>query len=93
MLHGNTSRLLLRVLRLHDGLVELGGELFTRPLAEGLLDETARISARRAGEPFGGYGRFAFGVDGDLDRSAHAAPPLTWMVNLIEPSARVCSVH
>ena len=40
------------------------------------------------GEALGLDGGFALGVDDDFD-GLHAAPPLTWMVSLIEPSARV----
>jgi Uri superfamily endonuclease len=83
------------LLCLLDGrrLMELGGELFVNSLAEGLFDEPAGIAATRSGEPPGPNAGLALGGDGDFDDLRHAAPPWIWIVSLIEPSARVCSVH
>ena len=68
------------------GLMELGGKLLAGPLAEGLFDELAGIPARLPGEALGLDRGFALGADDDFD-DLHAAPPATWMVSLIEPSA------
>ena len=43
----------------HLGLVELGGELFVGPLAEGLFDELAGIPAGLPGKAPGRDGGFA----------------------------------
>ena len=70
-------------------LVELGRELLGGPLAQGLLQVPARFTARRPGEALGLDRGLALGTDRDLD--GFQAPPPTWMVSLMEPSARLCS--
>ena len=73
-------------------LVELGGEGFADTLTKGLFDEAAGITAIRASETFGSDRGFALGIDENFNGLCHAAPPLTWMVSLIEPSTSCCSM-
>ena len=81
-----SNRLLVR-----GGLMELGFERLVSLLAEGLLDEPARVPTFRANKTFGLDARLTVWCDNDFDGFAHAAPP-TLMVNFTEPSSSDCSV-
>ena len=73
-------------------LIEFGGKTLASPLPQRLLDESARVSTLRTDEALGFDRRLAVRRHDHFDDFAHAAPPLTWMVSLIEPSASGCSV-
>ena len=68
------SSVLLGVLLDLVGLMELRRQPLAGLLAQRLLDEFARVPARRTGKASGLHGGFALGTDDDLDDSAHAAP-------------------
>ena len=65
----STRRSGLLLLMLLDGLrlMELGGKMFRKPLAQGLFDELAGLSARRTREATGLHRGFPLGADDDLD--------------------------
>ena len=87
---GLDSGPLLLLLRGQLGLMKLGRKLLIDPLAERLLDKLARIAARLTGKTLGRDCGVAIGADDDFN--LHDCPPATWMVSLIDPSARACSV-
>ena len=68
-------------------LVVLGGMLFTHVLPQELAGLFAFGSTESLGFDLG----FASGGDDHFD-GFHITPPLTWMVNLIEPSFSLVSV-
>ena len=73
-------------------LMEFGGQVLARLLAQSLFDESARVTTFRTGEALGFDLRLAAGRHNHFDDFFHAAPPLIWMVSLTEPSASGCSV-
>ena len=83
--------MLLRGLLLTGLLMKLSRQLFLSSLTQCLFDELTGLTAFTADEAPGLYLRLSRRRDDDFDGLAHAAPP-TVTVNLIEPSARLCSV-
>ena len=73
-----SSRLVSLNLIACDLLVKLGGELFTGPLSQRLLDEPARLLALVAGKAFGLDSGCAVGRHGDLNDLAHVDLPPEW---------------
>ena len=73
-------------------LIEFGGQVLARLLAQSLFDESARVSTLRTDEALGFDLRLAAGRHDHFDDFVHAASPLTWMVSLMEPFANFRSV-
>jgi hypothetical protein len=83
----------LLVPRLLDGsrLVEFCGQPLRRPGTYGSFDKSTGLLAGTASKAFGDDRSVALEVDGNLDGLAHATPPATLIVSLMDPFGRACS--
>src|SRR5262249_14443441 len=84
---------LFQAMVLSAGGVEFRGQLFRLSDTKGLLEGLTGKLARRADKTRGLKTRFAGRCNEDLDGLIQAAPRLTWMVSLIEPSLCDCSLQ
>src|SRR5262245_32696006 len=82
----------MQSLNLFGGPRKLGGSLVSQLGAKGFFPEPSGLKAGIAHKSLRLNPRTAVTGDEDLDDLTHAAPPASWIVSLIDPSAKACSV-